>query len=357
VTFYNCIREYNRVVTERSELLRMLGGEAGCRRLSSEFYARVGRDPALRLLFPGKSLRCATEEFAAFLIQFLGGDEEQTQKRWWLSLRESHARFRIESAERSAWLKHMAETLDANPMEEAARKALRGFFEHGAAYVTGQETAGPQGEELAARWRDQRLLDDAVSAITGGRDQQAVALASRFLSRPTVFVGLLARMIESRRRNLIAFAVDAVEHDPRLAGRYFAGRTLLHYASGAGCLEMAYSILSCGGDPGVRDSGGHTPLYRVANECASEAGPDLVRALVRAGADVNACGGVTRATPLHMAARRGYLEIARALLDSGAAIGARDHRGVTPLQRAINCGRDSVARLLSDEAGQPPGAT
>ena len=59
--------------------LEALGREAGCRRLSAEFYARVGQDPVLRPLFPGKSLRCATEEFAAFLIQFLGGDEEQAQ--------------------------------------------------------------------------------------------------------------------------------------------------------------------------------------------------------------------------------------------------------------------------------------
>ncbi len=50
-----------------------LGGEAGCKRLSAEFYARVGKDPVLRPLFPGKSHRCAIEEFAAFLIQFLNG--------------------------------------------------------------------------------------------------------------------------------------------------------------------------------------------------------------------------------------------------------------------------------------------
>jgi truncated hemoglobin YjbI len=79
----------------RSALLQTLGGEEGCRRLSAAFYARVGEDPVLRPFFPGKSLRCATEEFAAFLIQFLDGDEEQTQHRWCLGLRESHARFQI----------------------------------------------------------------------------------------------------------------------------------------------------------------------------------------------------------------------------------------------------------------------
>jgi len=70
----------------RSALLEALGGEEGCRRLSAAFYARVGKDPVLRPFFPGKSLRCATEAFAAFLIQFLDGDEKQTQFRWWLSL-------------------------------------------------------------------------------------------------------------------------------------------------------------------------------------------------------------------------------------------------------------------------------
>src|SRR5947208_89692 len=114
----------------RARFLQALGGEAGCKRLSAEFYARVATDPVLRPLFPGKTLRCATEEFAAFLIQFLGGDEEQTQHRWWLSLRESHARFHIGPAERSAWLKHMDATLAATAIDDPTRSALRQLFHH-----------------------------------------------------------------------------------------------------------------------------------------------------------------------------------------------------------------------------------
>jgi hemoglobin len=91
----------------RAGLLEALGGEVGCKRISADFYARVGKDPVLRPLFPGKNLRCATEEFAAFLIQLLNGDEERTQYRWWLSLRETHARFRNGPTERSAWFKHI----------------------------------------------------------------------------------------------------------------------------------------------------------------------------------------------------------------------------------------------------------
>jgi hemoglobin len=327
-------------------LIGALGGEVGCRRLSAAFYARVGKDPVLRHLFPGKTLKCATEEFAAFLIQFLGGDEEHTQRRWWLSLRESHARFRIGDAERRAWLTHMGATLDATPLDEVTRNALRQFFERSSAYVAGTESAQPEHDELAVRWGEQRVLDDVIAAIAAGRDREAMALAPRCLSRPSVFVGLLARMVQSGRADLIGFAIDAVERDPSLASRRFGGRTLLHYASGAGCLEVVSTLLRVGADPEMEDGGSHTPLYSVANECASETGPPVVLALVRAGTDVNACGGVTRATALHMAARRGHLEIARALLDCGAAIEARDRKGDTPLQRAINCRRHAVVELL-----------
>src|ERR1700736_7061540 len=168
--------------------LQALGGEAGCKRLSAEFYARVGKDPVLRPLFPGKSLSCATEEFAAFLIQFLGGDEGQAQYRWWLSLRESHARFRIGATERSAWLKHMRATLNAVPMDEDTRKALRQFFFQSSAYIIGKEAAGPESEELGARWAEQRTLDEAIAAIGGGRVEEALALTPRFEPRSSVFV-------------------------------------------------------------------------------------------------------------------------------------------------------------------------
>ena len=335
----------------RATLLEEMGGEAGCRRLSAAFYQRVGKDPQLRRLFPGKSLRCATEEFAAFLIQFLGGDEGQTQHRWWLSLRESHARFRIEPGDRSAWLTRMTATLESFPLEEHARNALRQFFVRSSTYVAGEEGAEPEHEELASRWRDQRLLDSSIAAIVAGRDAEALALAPRFAGRHSVFVGLLARMIRSGRAKLIGFVSDAIGTDPPLATRQFSGRTLLHFASAAGCMEIVALLLRLGTDPGLQDRGGHTPLYCAANECASARGPDIVRALVHAGADVNSCSGVMRTTALHMAARRGHLETARALIDCGAAVNVRDRKGDTPLRRAMNCRRNEVVQLLAVAGG------
>ena len=332
---------------KQSTLLEALGGEDGCRRLSTNFYARVKEDPILQPLFPGKTLRCATEEFAAFLIQFLGGDEEQTQKRWRLSLHESHARFQIGPSERGAWLKQMRATLDATALDDETRKALQQFFVQSSAYLVDKPAVAPEYKDLTTRWEAQHTLENTINAIAAGRDQEAIAMASRFTSRPSVFIGLLTRMLQTGREDLVTFVIHTVETDPTLATHYFAGKTLLHYASGAGCLEVVTLLLRLGMDPNIQDHGHHTPLYSVANECATEAGPGIVQALVQAGADVNGCGGVTQATALHMAARRGHIGIAQALLDCGATVDVKDRKGEIPLQRAINCRRHAVAQLLA----------
>jgi ankyrin repeat protein len=53
-----------------------------------------------------------------------------------------------------------------------------------------------------------------------------------------------------------------------------------------------------------------------------------------------------RATALHAAARRGFVEVAEALLECGARIDARDKNGVTALERAANCRQEAVKRML-----------
>src|SRR4051812_34956506 len=116
-------------------LYQAIGGTATCRKLSAEFYARVERDPVLRPLFPGKTLRCAIEEFSAFLAQLLGGPPEDSQFRWWLSLRESHLRFKIGNKERDAWMANMVRALEDVAIDKSARNALRDFFVRSSAYI------------------------------------------------------------------------------------------------------------------------------------------------------------------------------------------------------------------------------
>jgi len=91
--------------------------------LATAFYAQVAEDPILRPLFPS-TFTCAIEEFSAFLVQFLGGEAEATQRRWWLGLSESHHRFAIGPRERNAWLRAMSVTLENESLAEQVDAAL-----------------------------------------------------------------------------------------------------------------------------------------------------------------------------------------------------------------------------------------
>jgi truncated hemoglobin YjbI len=333
-------------------LYEEMGGAPACRQLAVAFYTRVGRDPLLRPFFPGKTFTCAIEQFTAFLIQFLGGPPEETQRRQYLSLRDSHGRFRIGERERDAWLALMAKALDDVPIPEPARAALQGFFERSSAHIIGSEAPGPIDEEMAGRWQVQVSLDEAVAAVRSGDVDRALALADPACGALR-FAGLLATMIDSGDSVLLGYVGARVAADPALAHERYAGWTLLHRAAAAGNTEMVEMLLRLGADPNARDGGGHTPLYSVGNECRVEGGAQVVRALVQAGASVDAADGVKRTTPLHMAARRGNVEVAQALLDCGASIEACDSAGETPLRRAVNCDKVEVARLLLERGADP----
>jgi len=341
-----------------------VGGTAAWRRLSEAFYARVDRDPLLRPLFPGKTLHCAIEELTAFLAQLFGGPSDETQRRWWLSLRESHQRFKIRQEERVAWMANMAGALEDARIEEPLRSALREFFEDSSAHVvnTGDPVVAapdpskplndPIRREIARRWNTQCKLDETVAAFRGGEAERAIALAessllqTRFQHDRSVLTGLLGMMMGTSNAALLGYVQKQLTNDPALVRERYAGRTLLHVASAKGNLAMVELLLRLGADANAKDGGGHAPLYSLANEYQASDGRAIVLALVHGGANVNANDGVKRCTALHMAARRGSVEIAEALLDCEADIDARDSLGDTPLRRSVNCNKIQVATLL-----------
>jgi hemoglobin len=343
------ILPYNLSMAENaSTLFRVIGGTAGCRRLSEAFYARVNRDPVLRPLFPGKTMTCAIEEFSAFLVQFLGGPSGDSQRRWWLSLRESHLRFPIGAKERAAWMGLMSQAVEAAGIEEPARGALQSLFERASTHVVNRgrgsaphESSASLHPEVASRWDSQLELEAVVSAIRRGDSGPA----SRFVGHcePTIGVGVLALML---RAHMTAEVRELLKRNPTLAHEKNAGRTLLHSAAAMADLDAVELLLRLGVDPNLPDGGNHTPLYSLANECKVAGAGAVVGALVRAGADVNAAAGVMKCTPLHMAARRGNTEAAEALLEWGANIDARDKRGDSPLCRARKCRKPEMVSLL-----------
>ena len=329
------------------DLYQSVGGIEGCRKLSNAFYTRVVRDPVLKPLFP--SIHCAVEALATYLAQFLGGPCLYSQRRWHLSLFESHVRFRIGPKERHAWLRNMQAAMIEVALPEGARSALTELFEQAATYLTEGDASPVQGA-TAEPWKRQLALDEAVAWVRVGRVPEFECLQQCFEHDPMARVGLLALMIgvgmiEPVRRQLTT--------DPDLArGRYYGGRTLLHAAVIAGNVELVELLLRLGADPAGGE--GHSPLYELANSGSAFTCADIVPLLIAAGVDVNKPEGVTRCTALHMAARRDNVAVARALLAAGADPHARDRRGDTPLQRAINCRKKDVAALLQQASSKIP---
>ena len=222
--------------------------------------------------------------------------------------------------------------------------ALQRFFEQASAYLIGQRTdVGLHAEgSIETRWIAHQAMEEAVAAVRRRDAARAIELAERLAGNALLYV--LGLMSGSGDPAIMGYARKHVEDEPRLVNvPYAGGRTLLHEAAGNGNLDMVELLLRLGANP---NSDGHSPLYFTGNQCDAKTGSAIVRALVAAGAEVDARDKLQGCTALHMAARRGHVLVAEALLDCGANIEARDKSGDTPLRRAVNCGKPEVAALL-----------
>ncbi len=105
-----------------------VGGEQTFRTLVERFYAGVAGDPLLRPLYPEQDLGPAAERLTLFLIQYWGGPNTYSQTRGHPRLRMRHVPFTIGSAERDAWLRHMADALASLQLAPELADELWGYL-------------------------------------------------------------------------------------------------------------------------------------------------------------------------------------------------------------------------------------
>jgi truncated hemoglobin YjbI len=279
-------------------LFEPLGGIETCRWLSERFHERMAIDPVLMRIFP-KSMEPLTERFALFLGEQLGGPAEYTRKLGKQSLVCRHAHLSISSVEADLWLKNMFESMNDLGIDPTLQEPLREYF-----------------SETAATLTDPYLplyglaLDDLLGAL-----KARPALVQEWNGRSLLRDAVCRRDI-ARVRLLLEFGASA---------------------NAAARLE-------------------HGPLYHAANTFGSPSGGDdveVVHLLIEHGADVNWASGPGRCTPLHMAARRGNVGLARVLLEAGADPECQDSKGETPLRRAVNCGQQAMAEFLVSRGADP----
>ncbi|REE95708.1 hemoglobin [Thermomonospora umbrina] len=106
-----------------------VGGEETFRRLVHRFYQGVAEDPLLRPLYPEEDLGPAEERLRLFLIQYWGGPGTYSAERGHPRLRMRHVPFKIGTAERDAWLRHMRDALDELALPERLETMLWNYLE------------------------------------------------------------------------------------------------------------------------------------------------------------------------------------------------------------------------------------
>lgn len=277
----------------RTSLFEEIGGEGACRHLSAVFHDRILHDPELRPMFP-RAMEPQEERLAWFLVQAFGGPPIYTAKRGKKSLVCRHAHLRIGPSEVEGWLGHMLAAVAQLDLPQATQCRLEGYF---------MSIAPSLGDPLLPYYD---LSTSDLEALLG--------------------------------------------ENPGLASISDQGRTLLLRAAGEWNLAKSNLLLNIGADAHACDLQGHDALYYAANarHLNREAeGVSVVELIIGYGGEVNRHSGPKRVTPLHMAARRGTVLIAQALIRAGADKGALDSSGATPLQRAINCRQAEMVALLT----------
>jgi hemoglobin len=121
-----------------------LGGEEAVRALVAAFYdAMDASEPALARLHvlepDGKVSRGTRERFGLFLIGWLGGPQDYTERHGHPRLRMRHGHVPVDTSMRDAWLRCMHKALDARGITGGLRRFLEERFNQTADFLRNTE--------------------------------------------------------------------------------------------------------------------------------------------------------------------------------------------------------------------------
>ncbi|XP_064237951.1 cyclin-dependent kinase 4 inhibitor D isoform X1 [Aotus nancymaae] len=114
-----------------------------------------------------------------------------------------------------------------------------------------------------------------------------------------------------------------------------------------GSTTIALELLKQGASPNVQDTFGTSPVH----DAARTGFLDTLKVLVEHGADVNAPDG-TGALPIHLAVQEGHTAVVN-FLAAESDLHRRDARGLTPLELALQRGAQDLVDILQGHMVAP----
>ncbi|MDX1569429.1 MAG: ankyrin repeat domain-containing protein [Xanthomonadales bacterium] len=218
------------------------------------------------------------------------------------------------------------------------------------------DAAGPRGYTALSIAGERGLIDVVEVLLEAGASvKMAPPMINPVTAAALAGQGEIAELLVRRGGSIDWFAAvalgrtdlvgEALAAEPELkdAREPRSGSCSLAIAIRHGHEDVAARLLEAGADPN-----GYAYQGRCLHEAvASLPSPELVKRLIRAGANINAGDGDWN-TPLNFAARDDRMDIARLLLEEGADPNIATERGSTPLVFATS---DDMRELIRAYGG------
>ena len=215
--------------------------------------------------------------------------------------------------------------------------------------------AGTLFEAIAAGDRDsvERLLDEQPGLIAShNSDGLSPLVVALYRSQRDIAQDLLARLSpeqvsihEAAAAGVVSRLEQLIAADPAAVNAWSPdGFQPLGLAAFFGHPAAVDLLLAHGAE--VNTVARHPFGVNALHAALAGPAPDIARALIAAGADVNAAQR-SGATPLQETAFSGNLELARLLLEHGADPAAVDDQGRTALDIARERGHSALVDVLS----------
>jgi ankyrin repeat protein/L-ascorbate metabolism protein UlaG (beta-lactamase superfamily) len=186
------------------------------------------------------------------------------------------------------------------------------------------------------------------AAVRGNVDMVRRMLAAGAAPSPASPTGVTPLIIAAQRGHLEVgrLLLEAGAHpDSGGAGGYTALDGTARHQN----LDFVRLLIEHGAGVNLQNERGETPLIQAVKG----GDPDILEALLGAGADTEMTEANFGRTALHLASIRGYRDLAEHLVKAGTALDRRDNRGNTAVELAAVYGHGDVVDLLTASGAKP----